>query len=450
MMALVLILSAALPSIAFADDVSTQETLRAQYENTFRHARYLMALPYGLAKREVLPYGLAKRDVLPKGLIRNLNEAAFVEYVESVIAAFDGEITVRLAALIDDEPLDVQAILDLLAELFADEDDEEDFAQWAREQAVSFGATEEQLLALEAFLDNETIDQDAVLAWLDELEEAFDLASRIAEVREQLALYGDEDDELVIAIEALLDAESIDWELVEEKLEALIYASDLYLKALTAYEAYVEAIDALLDAEDFEWPDLDTEGDSVTGDSFHLTYDPLKGWVDPTLAELEEANGILEQLLAYLGGETVYTIAEGLVMLDELADDLQELVDTLDFGEKKGQYTLALLESLEVTIDAIADLDSPEIFDIMGLKGTAEDLLSDYEQMRHITPSEKLDFLEKKIEVREDYGDMTLEGELAELYALIDNYELDYEDLVPAYTVFLDLYADFMALVPAE
>ena len=295
-LALILIFTTVMPLMAFADEDAMAQ-LQEQYEKTYRNKGYLYDLPYGLAKRdgdlpyglakkEVLPFGLAKRGIMPTNVIKTLNLEVFVDFVQAVIDAYEGDSNLidELEELLDAEPINPESILAVLDQLFE--------------------------------LDNE--EENA-------------LAERIEEVYEIMEIYG-ADEEFIEDIEELLAEEDINWNTIDTMLEALILNSDIYAEALETYEGLVEDIDLLIADEDFEWPDTDT------GESFEAVYDLYNGLTDPTIAELNEANRILSQMKEYLELEVMYTIEEGEIILDDLKADLQDLIDGLEFGTGKGEF----------------------------------------------------------------------------------------------------------------
>lgn len=450
---LMLIFTTVIPVMVFADDDEMSQ-LQEQYEKVYRNKGYLYDLPYGLAKRDGdlpyglakrngnLPFGLAKRGVLPVNVIKTLNLDAFVDFVEAVIDAYDdeSELIEDLEDLLDEEPLNIATIMAVLDELFG-EKEEETFSEWALAQAEKYDADEEQMEELEDMLDEDPIDEEKVEEWLEDLEEAYDLAEEIEEVYEMLDTYG-ADQDLIDAIENLLDEEPIDWDAIELLLEDLIKDSDIYADALEIYEELVSDIYDMMEDDEFEWPDSDT------GESFNDVYDMYKDLVDPTIEELNEANRVLSLMKAYLELDELYSIEEGEVILADLKDDLQDLVDTLEFGTDKGEYDPGLQMMLEELIDQINDLSDPSIFDIIALKGSVEEMLESYEDMRYIETAERHDFIIKRYEVISGYVYEDLNDvEAEELYTLIDEFELPFGSLMSEYLEFLGLYNAFMDAV---
>lgn len=453
---LILVLSSVLPALAFADGDYYQDPLREKYEKVYRNMGFMYELPYGLAKRDGnlpyglakrggnLPHGLAKRGVMPMDFIKTKNMEAFIDFVEAVIEAYDdgSDLFDDLEDLLKEDPLNLSAIMALLDEIF---DETMTFAEWAWAQAEAFGADEDQLEELEALLDEEPIDEEAVEEWLDELEEAYELALRIAEVYEILEMY-DADQELIDDIEALLDGIELDdeeeWDDIDELLEALIMGSDIYADAWEMYEDLVEDIELILDDVDFEWPDTET------GESFMETFEMYDDLVEPSIELLNEANRVLGLLEGYLelGDVGRYSIEEGLELLEDLKEELQELIDTLDFGKHAGDYDPGLKIMFEDLVEQIEELSDPTIFDIIALKGSVDEMLAEYEGMRYIAYAERQDFRDKRDEVL-DYVYDDLSTEEKELYDEIEAFELPYGSMMRDYYEFLELYDAFMDLV---
>ena len=375
----ILIITAVLPGLSFAAPKNKSMNMN-QYEYEYQYnlasnrGRIMGLLPYGLAKRGFgnLPPGLQKKfdaGTMPKGLGMEFHIGEFDDYIYRMLIRYNAseEMIDAMNELLDESPMDKDAIYDLLDEIKADVEID-DYADWVIAQAEKFGADQDQIEYLENLLDQENeedIDKDAIEDYLDDLEEAFKLAAYIAKVNAKLDKY-DASESIRDAVADLLDEdklEDIDKVAINVILEQLEEDYEDYEEAMELYEDLVEDIDDIIDEDDFGLGDTETE------DSFIDTF--------------EEANLVLQALLDYL--DDPYTISEGLEDLDVLKVEMNELLNTpegngneLTFGEDPGEYDVDLEALLEVYVDDIDDivaLADPELFDIIVLIAKVQELL---------------------------------------------------------------------------
>ena len=383
----ILIITAVLPGLSFAAPKNKSMNMN-QYEYEYQYnlasnrGRIMGLLPYGLAKRGFgnLPPGLQKKfdaGAMPKGLGMEFHIGEFDDYIYRMLIRYNAseEMIDAMNELLDEDPMDKDAIYDLLDEIKADVEID-DYADWVIAQAEKFGADEDQIKVLEDLLDEQEIDKDAIEDYLDDLEEAFKLAAYIAKVTAKLDKY-DASASIRDAVADLLDEdklEDIDKVAINVILEQLEEDYENYEEAMELYEDLVKDIDDLLDEDDFEW------GDTETGVSFMKTYEEFDELNDPTIEELNEANLVLQALLDYL--DDSYTISEGLEDLDVLKVEMNELLNIpegngneLTFGTATGEYEEALRNLLQGYVVEITDLADPELFDIIVLIAKVQELL---------------------------------------------------------------------------
>ncbi|MBN2259469.1 MAG: hypothetical protein JW702_02940 [Clostridiales bacterium] len=445
MLALVLVISSLLPSVAFAVPYKNINLNMEEYTLHFSNGRIFGELPYGLAKRGEgnLPPGLAKKIVLPPGLDMFFKSDDYTLYVNKMIIKYNIDDTKAIISeiedLLDSDILDEDAINDLLDEL-------KDTYLWSQyvlkvENIIAQcdEVDSDLVVDIEALLDNPE-NKDAIEELVKELQELCDCQVYIADVYGILDEY-DADEDVRESIEALLEERPIDKEAVQEIIDALIEEYEKYESLVDQYDELLADINEIIESEDFVWMDEDT------GISFMTTFNIWNALEISDQEEFLEAIAALQLLYDYL--DNMYTIDTGIEELDAYKAEIVAIINDEGFesGEGFALYFTLVEDTFNDYIDQIEDLENPELFDIIVLIKSIEEFMLSYEEMRYITTDEFSDYIAKRDEgLALVYDDDDFDALYEDFESLSD--ELDDEDYITynQYQQYLILYDDLMEL----